>query len=502
MALVKIGWGQRQDEQLIHVTEADRGKKCDCVCPDCGTSLIARQGEKTAWHFAHAQPVECYGESVLHKVAKQIIAEAVDSQKPFKVPSTGDAFISYDVAHKIFSTEWKVAEKNVLIDSADEEYRFENGQISDVVITSSNLDKKLALEVFITHKKSEFDIDKFSEIKQDVIELDLSFVEPLSDRPTLEEQVLQKAERYWLFNNQKAHQQELHNQKLEKINQNYFSEMVNLAMAAIQSHDLSYLRFVWPTLSKRVSQKGIFGETLAGEAEQSPKVTKLNANNTLSLEEYGCLTDAIVENRTLVNVCFTLLDTGLPSIDKTKPLLIFEYNPSDYDFHLTWLNINKWEERLKELARDNLNKKLFDEQEKNKNQLAYARNFSKKSDIEKIQFLANELSLFSPNNAGQFLNHWNTTWHVWKALVWKYKVINKLGAKINVQNIADDRWLAQLLNWPDTEEAYEKRSKNIWYWFSKDLEPSGVMKHDGRMFFNVHSSLPDKFIPWARRAFN
>ncbi|SIQ24950.1 competence protein CoiA family protein [Marinobacterium stanieri] len=40
--------------QLVDVHEVARGLQCGCICPSCDTPLQARQGEKNAWHFAHA----------------------------------------------------------------------------------------------------------------------------------------------------------------------------------------------------------------------------------------------------------------------------------------------------------------------------------------------------------------------------------------------------------------------------------------------------------------
>ena len=49
-----IPFGLRaNDHQLVDVSTVPRGKQCGCICPSCHTSLIARQGENRAWHFAH-----------------------------------------------------------------------------------------------------------------------------------------------------------------------------------------------------------------------------------------------------------------------------------------------------------------------------------------------------------------------------------------------------------------------------------------------------------------
>lgn len=44
----------RASHSIVDVHHVERGRRCDCVCPSCKTPLIARQGDRKAWHFAHA----------------------------------------------------------------------------------------------------------------------------------------------------------------------------------------------------------------------------------------------------------------------------------------------------------------------------------------------------------------------------------------------------------------------------------------------------------------
>lgn len=37
----------------VDVGDALNGKACNCICPSCEQSLLARQGPKTSWHFGH-----------------------------------------------------------------------------------------------------------------------------------------------------------------------------------------------------------------------------------------------------------------------------------------------------------------------------------------------------------------------------------------------------------------------------------------------------------------
>ncbi len=77
---MKIPFGLRiHDQRMVDPTEVANGESCDCCCPDpeCGEKLIAKQGQKQVWHFAHKPGANCTGgyESAVHRMAKQMIME-------------------------------------------------------------------------------------------------------------------------------------------------------------------------------------------------------------------------------------------------------------------------------------------------------------------------------------------------------------------------------------------------------------------------------------------
>lgn len=77
---MKIPFGLRiHDQRMVDLTEVANGKRCGCRCPDpkCGEELIAKQGPKQVWHFAHKSGAACTGgyESAVHRMAKQMIME-------------------------------------------------------------------------------------------------------------------------------------------------------------------------------------------------------------------------------------------------------------------------------------------------------------------------------------------------------------------------------------------------------------------------------------------
>lgn len=78
-------FGFNESNHLVHVSETMRGLACQCRCVVCDEPLVARQGEKREHHFAHAsnrEPCDSSHESLLHRYAKQLIAEAMGLVAP------------------------------------------------------------------------------------------------------------------------------------------------------------------------------------------------------------------------------------------------------------------------------------------------------------------------------------------------------------------------------------------------------------------------------------
>lgn len=103
MSKYKVPWGKdRATEEWRRVSEVRRGAACDCVCPVCNAPLIAKQGAKTTWHFAH-RPREgkpgC-GEGAIHLRCKQVLSAS--RGEPIVLPGHDDWYI------KIHSIEEEV----------------------------------------------------------------------------------------------------------------------------------------------------------------------------------------------------------------------------------------------------------------------------------------------------------------------------------------------------------------------------------------------------------
>ena len=74
-----------ENKNLIHITDAVRGLACNCICFECGETVLARKGNIKEHHFAHANNKDSctiHPESVLHKYAKQVVIDAMGITLP------------------------------------------------------------------------------------------------------------------------------------------------------------------------------------------------------------------------------------------------------------------------------------------------------------------------------------------------------------------------------------------------------------------------------------
>lgn len=70
---------ERQSGRLVSVNDVVKGLNCNCVCPKCGQTLVAKKGNKRIFHFAHHKGCSCDHisafESQIHLLCKEIIQE-------------------------------------------------------------------------------------------------------------------------------------------------------------------------------------------------------------------------------------------------------------------------------------------------------------------------------------------------------------------------------------------------------------------------------------------
>lgn len=163
-----------QGDKLIHINDVEKGKACNCVCPNCKTELIARKGDKRVKHFAHYKLADCnHGtETALHLMAKSIIAK---SRKVFipHIPKN-----EYD-----FSGQGKL----ILFEKAELEEQLSNSIRGDVVLYSGN--RYINIEIKVTHGVNLRKLVEIFNLGIPTIEIDLSDIISDFTREMIEERI-------------------------------------------------------------------------------------------------------------------------------------------------------------------------------------------------------------------------------------------------------------------------------------------------------------------------
>lgn len=69
-------YANNEQNKLIHISQTNRGLKCNCTCIACGETLVAKKGKVMEHHFSHASLKEScniHPESLLHRYGKEVI---------------------------------------------------------------------------------------------------------------------------------------------------------------------------------------------------------------------------------------------------------------------------------------------------------------------------------------------------------------------------------------------------------------------------------------------
>lgn len=164
-----------KDGTLKHISEVDNGLKCNCICPACEKKLVARNGgQRRVHHFAHYKSPECkYGvQSSIHLAAKDILSRIKRIKIPpilifcnTEIEKKETVYISYGKYLEI-SSEKYISIDNVILEKRLHKY------IPDVIVFSK--DKKLIIEIAVTHFVGRNKLDKIRESNISALEIDLS----------------------------------------------------------------------------------------------------------------------------------------------------------------------------------------------------------------------------------------------------------------------------------------------------------------------------------------
>ena len=210
------------DDTMVDIEEIKgeglRGGSCECQCPDCGESLVAKFCKDKSDHFSHQSNSLCdsTGMTSIHLTAQQIIADNKTCFLPRK--ST-----RYKNGPWISICEPK---QGVLFSSVKLEYMFSGiKRQADIVLYYNEM--PLAVEIAVTHFCEPEKINQYRSEEIASIEINLSGVdrninksqlEKLLLNPSKKEQILFK----WLFHRKfKAASEEAYNEYLRKKEEAY-----------------------------------------------------------------------------------------------------------------------------------------------------------------------------------------------------------------------------------------------------------------------------------------
>ena len=105
--------------KLLGVNLADLA--CRCLCPACGARLVAKQGDRTAHHFAHEGESDCAGgvETALHLAAKEVLVK----ERRMTLPCLTENAEAIDSSGRPHSANRSIRSMNVSFDSVSSEVR-------------------------------------------------------------------------------------------------------------------------------------------------------------------------------------------------------------------------------------------------------------------------------------------------------------------------------------------------------------------------------------------
>lgn len=493
---VKIAWGLGVDGIMRHISEVKKGKACDCICPsvNCSSPLIANQGSKKAHYFSHKAHTGCSGESALHLAAKQVLEDSASENLHLILPEIHATYSSTDMAGETVEKAL-VQVSNFQMVKAQQEVKLNNYLIADVVSQSAK-DESLAVEIFVTNAKDEVGERKYSSVNVDAIEIDLSVLSWNVDRNELKVFVLKTANRRWLHCRKKNQLEkklklQVDNEIIE-INRSYLANLYTIAKSL--STNINIPNFTWPslTVNKELSNSERF------IVSREPKVTHFN-DDWLPLK-YGYKGTAVVEKKVNIDVVLFVVNNLRQVMTHSSPTLLISYdeqmNIDDLQFNLRWKNIDAWREKLEKIANAELIKKEQEIVNRTQKRSAFVQDFKNANETVKMQILCKKLGLRQPEQLSKYVYCWNSSWDVWRTVVWAYKIHGNKGYIIDANDIASDPWLESLLGFSVDYEAYESRRKMVGFWLKKLFE-LGYLRRVGWTKYEVESSQLKSFLPWA-----
>ncbi|GAA0695345.1 hypothetical protein GCM10009104_23810 [Marinobacterium maritimum] len=184
------------------IDDVESGLKCNCVCPECGSPLIAKKGPIKADHFSHYKATEQQAcrETAVHLMAKHVLSNATTILFPTYRCQSKEV---YSYLREPFGSAREFFLEPLEVSNGREEVYLSEHQIKPDVMCSTvveGLELEVAIEVAVTHEVDEDKARKIAAADLTSFEIDLS---DLTNAPQLtfkdiEQALSEKARLSWL----------------------------------------------------------------------------------------------------------------------------------------------------------------------------------------------------------------------------------------------------------------------------------------------------------------
>lgn len=178
--------------------DVESGLACGCTCVGCGAILIAKKGDKVAWHFAHhiATGTESCVESAIHAVAKQVLLEANYLRVPLVAVSAERRLTT---GHRHSKGIVLSPDRVIRFDYSRSEVWEEAARIRPDVVGYRG-ERRILVEMYFTHAVDRAKQKKLEDLGIPALEVNLSGLESDTDLETIRQRVLEDVFfKNWLF---------------------------------------------------------------------------------------------------------------------------------------------------------------------------------------------------------------------------------------------------------------------------------------------------------------
>lgn len=188
-----IIWAETESGAWCHIDDANKRDRYQCIA--CHRPLTFRQGQERIYHFAHRSSCACFGESVIHAMAKEIVVSA----KSIRLPDvSGEGVVKHNNNREYYDYDVPELASPFRILRGATEKKVSADWICDAFCIGHS-EIAVAVEIRYTNKKDGRDIEKFKGHDISVVEIDVRDFDLGLSLEDAKHWVRFEAPRNWLF---------------------------------------------------------------------------------------------------------------------------------------------------------------------------------------------------------------------------------------------------------------------------------------------------------------